>query len=100
MNISCRSSIELLELIEKLSRLAQSEKLLTAKNEKRERQYLWAWQSMASFAVEPNISQVFQGKGEIIIYDVEIYSGIQSEEYQLIHETALEITTEETGEKQ
>ena len=93
VNISCKSSLELLELIEKFSRLSQLKKLLTAKNEKRERQYIWAWHSMAGFAVEPNISQVFQGRGEIVIYDVEIYSDIQ-EVWPLIRKVSFEFEHE------
>ena len=27
--------------------------------------------------IDPNISQVYQGKGELIIYDVEVYSNVR-----------------------
>ena len=45
---------------------------------------------MAGFAIYPNISQVFQGRGEIVIYDVEIYSDIQ-EAWPLIQKVSIEI---------
>lgn len=77
VSLACKSNLDLLELIEKFSRLNQAHITLTAKNDDRERVYTWNWNLMASSEVFPNISQVFQGKGEIIVYDVEIYSNIQ-----------------------
>ena len=90
VNISCKSSLELINLLEELSRLNQKKYLITAKNDLRERQYIWRWTSFASFDTNPNISQVFQGRGEIIIYDVEIYSGIQ-EVWPLIKQVNVDI---------
>ena len=90
ISISCKSNLELIELIEKLSRLNQKNKLITAKNKSRERQYTWEWHNMAGFATDPNISQVFQARGEIVIYDVEVYSGIQ-EVWPLIRKIKIDI---------
>ena len=77
VNISCNSSLELVTLFEKLSRLNQSHPLLTAKNDDRERQYLWRWETPPHISTTPNISQVSQGQAGIIIFDVEVYSNIQ-----------------------
>lgn len=98
VNISCKSVFELLDFIEKFSRLNQSDYLLTVQcdedryenGERANRQYVWRWRSMMSSAVSPNISQVYQGRGEIIIYDVEVYSNI-TEERQLISKVEIEI---------
>ena len=90
VSVACESNLGLLELIEKFSRLNQSHITLTAKNADRERVYTWAWNLMASSDVFPNVSQVFQCKGEIIVYDVEIYSNIR-EEYSLITEINTEV---------
>lgn len=77
VNISCSSNLELLEMIEAFSRLNQSNRIIQAKNDKRERYYSWSWRVMACSDISPNISQVYQGKGVIIVYDVEVYSNIR-----------------------
>ena len=77
VNISCNSSLELVTLFEKLSRLNQAHPLLTAKNDLRERQYLWRWETPPHISTTPNISQVSQGRAGIIVFDVEFYSNIQ-----------------------
>jgi len=97
VNISCESSLAMLEFIENFSRLAQRKRLLTAVNELRERQYLWAWRTLPGLDVTPNISQVFQGRGEIVIYDVEIYNGIQ-ETWPLIKKINVEFNNQDTIE--
>ncbi len=74
---SCKSTLALMELMEKCSRLAQSFKLLKAENEKRAREYLWAWRKFPSVYNVPNISAVCEGRGELVVYDVEVYSNIQ-----------------------
>ena len=95
VSLACESNLDLLELIEKFSRLNQSDITITAKNEDRgERVYSWSWNLMASSDVFPNISQVFQGKGEIIVYDVEIYSDIANE-VPLISDIELEVNLNE-----
>lgn len=74
---SCKSTLALVELMEKCSRLSQSHKLLRAEGEERTREYLWAWQRPPSVYHVPNISEVCEGRGDLIVYDVEVYSGIQ-----------------------
>ena len=95
VSLACESNLELFELIEKFSRLNQSRITISAKNEDRgERIYTWGWNLMASSDVVPNVSQVFQGKGEIIVYDVEIYSNIINE-VPLISEVQPEVNLSE-----
>ena len=97
VNISCESSLSMLEFIENFSRLSQQKKLLKAVNDLREREYLWTWRTLPGLDVKPNISQVFQGRGEIVIYDVEIYSGIQ-ETWPLIKKINVEFNNQDTIE--
>ena len=73
VNVTCESNLELLELITKFSQLSQSNPLLMTSKGK----YLWAMSRPLGSAVSPNISQVYQGSGELIIYDVAIYSDIR-----------------------
>ena len=90
VNISCEDYWELLGLFERLSRINQSCPLLTAKRSEFERQYLWRWEKSPSVSTIPNISQVHQGKAGIIVYDVEVYSGIY-DELRLIEKINAEI---------
>ena len=90
VNISCESNLALVSLIEKLSRLNQGYYLLTAKNEQREHQYLWRWETPPQVSTTPNISQVVQGRAGIIVYDVEVYSEIR-EVWPLIERVSVEI---------
>ena len=91
---SCKSTLELVDLMERCSRLAQSAKLLKAEpeawEEGRTREYLWAWQRPPSVYNVPNISEVCEGRGDLIVYDVEVYSGIQ-ETVPLIRSFELEV---------
>lgn len=90
VNVSCESNLELLSMIEEFSRLNQSNRLIQAVNEERARNYTWDWRVMAGSDVSPNISQVYQGKGTITVYDVEIYSNIR-EYWPLIRKISTEI---------
>ena len=90
VNISCESNLALVSLMEKLSRINQGYSLLTAKNEQRERQYLWRWETPPQVSTTPNISQVAQGRAGIIVYDVEVYSEIR-EVWPLIEKVSIEI---------
>ena len=92
VNISCEDYWELLGLFETLSRINQSCPLITAKRDERERQYLWRWETPPAVSTIPNISQVHQGRAGIIVYDVEVYSGIY-DELQLIEKINTEIYT-------
>ena len=77
VNISCNSNLELLDMIAAFSKLNQAEKLITSIRDERERSYLWYWRVMAGADINPNVSQVYQGRGSITIFDVEIYSDIR-----------------------
>ena len=90
VNISCKSNLELISLIEKLSRLNQGYYLLTAENELRKRQYIWQWETPPQVSTTPNISQVAQGRAGIIVYDVEVYSEIR-EVWPLIEKVSVQI---------
>ena len=90
VNISCESSLALVKLIEKCSRINQGYSLLTATNEKRERRYLWRWETPPQVSITPNISQVAQGRAGIIVYDVEVYSDIR-EVWPLIQKVSMKI---------
>ena len=90
VNLTCTSNLELIRLMEKCSRLNQACPLLTAVNDERERQYLWRWEKFPDTVTAPNISQVYQGRGELIVYDVEIYSGIR-EVWPLIEKIQIEV---------
>jgi len=97
VNISFDNSLSMLEFIEKFSILAQKNRLIKAVNDLRERQYIWAWRTLPGLDTKPNISQVFQGRGEIVIYDVEVYSGIQ-EVLPLIKKVNVEFNNQDTIE--
>ena len=90
VNISCESSLALVKLIEKCSQVNQGYSLLTAANNERKRQYLWRWETPLQVSTIPNISQVAQGRAEIIVYDVEVYSEIR-EVWPLIEKVSVEI---------
>ncbi len=91
VNFTCESNIELLEMIADFINLSRNIPLIKAENE-RKREYTWNWRNMPSNAVSPNVSQVYQGNGEIIIYDVEIYNDLaQNEIYSLIEEVSIKI---------
>jgi len=76
VNVSCQGNIKLIEILENFSRVNQKYPLLNAVNDDRERYYSWSWNALLS-AIDPNISQVYQGRGELIIYDVEVYNNIR-----------------------
>ena len=90
VNMTCAGSLELIGLMEKCSRVNQACPLLTAHNDERERQYLWRWEKFPDAVTAPNISQVYQGRGGLIVYDVEIYSGIR-EVWPLIEKIQIEV---------
>ena len=90
VDITCSSSLELIGLMEKCSRLNQAYPLLNAQEDGRERQYLWRWEKFPDAVTAPNISQVYQGRGGLIVYDVEICSGIR-EVWSLIEKIEIEV---------
>lgn len=79
VNLSCESMMALLELEKAFHHTVTAYPLLTAKTDMRTRQYIWTMPVMIGAAVSPNISQVFQGTGDITVHDVELYSDIMYE---------------------
>lgn len=77
VNLAAGSVPELLGLLAGCARLPQSVPLLTAKTAERERRYSWGWITPPSYSGAPNISEVAEGRGALVIHDVEIYSGIR-----------------------
>jgi hypothetical protein len=75
---SAKSSIDLLEAMERCSRLPQQKPLICAESETRTRKYSWRWGSFPSASPNPNVSEVAEGRGEVIVSDVEVYSDIQT----------------------
>jgi hypothetical protein len=62
----------------RLSRLAQRTPLITAEQEStgRVRQYSWDWSAFPGNSGRPNFSGVYEAAGRMIVWDVEIYSGV------------------------
>jgi len=75
--LSCRSTLELVEMMERCSRLVQASPLLTAEGGGRVRRYVWAWRTPPGVRDAPDISQVAEGRGELAVFDVEAYSGLR-----------------------
>lgn len=71
---------ELADRLEMLSRLVQTTPLIRVTQEVtgRERNYTWDWREFPSITSTPNISGVYEANGELIVYDVEVYSGVQT----------------------
>ena len=90
VSMSCESNLDLIAMFKKCIILSQSFPLITANNSERERRYLWAWNIPPYASMTPNISQVYHGRGEIIVYDVEVYSNIK-ETWPLIEQVRVEI---------
>jgi hypothetical protein len=69
---------ELMDRLESLSRLAQSEPLLTVEQDAtgRVRQYSWEWGTFPGNSGRPNTSGVYEAVGQLIVRDIEIYSGV------------------------
>lgn len=90
VSMSCLSNLDLLGLFKKCVMLNQGYSLLSANNEGRERKYLWSWNIAPYVSANPNISQECNGRGEVILYDVEVYSDIR-EVWPLIEQVSVEI---------
>ena len=74
---SAESNIDLLGVIEGCSKLPQRVPLLRAEGAERIREYSWRWSTFPSVSNAPNISEVCEGRGELIVDDVEVYSDIR-----------------------
>ena len=77
VTISAATMRDLYDTLEKLSRVAQTQPLLTATQGEtgRERQYYWEWAQFPSNSAIPNASGVYEAEGELIIHAVEVYAG-------------------------
>jgi hypothetical protein len=73
---TAESNIDLLSVIESCSRLPQRVPLLRAEAAERIREYSWRWSTFPSVSNAPNVSEVCEGRGELIVDDVEVYSDI------------------------
>ncbi len=77
VSFSCETMTDLLVLTESFLRLAQGCRLLQAVGAERTREYSWGWRVPPGANVEPNISEIFEGRGELIAHDVEVYGDIR-----------------------
>ncbi len=94
---SCKSSLELVKLMEECSRLVQAYPVIEAIDEEddtRRQFYKWSWRSLPSVYNVPNLSEVCEGRGDLIIHDVEVYSELYREE-KLIQKFNLSTEIEE-----
>ena len=97
VNVSCNGNLELIEIFEEFSRINQKCPLIKAVGNDREREYSWYWNALPGSAVDPNISQVYQGRGSLTVYDVEVYSNIR-EIWPLIEKVMAEFEINGAGE--
>ncbi|MDR1977930.1 MAG: hypothetical protein LBQ42_04275 [Synergistaceae bacterium] len=74
---SCTAIMDLLRIMENCSRLPQRHPLLQAVGEERRREYSWAWKTFPAVQAAPNVSEVAEGRGELTIFDVEVYSDLR-----------------------
>ena len=94
---SCKSSLELVKLMEECSRLVQAYPVIEAIDEEddtRRQLYKWSWRNLPSVYNVPNLSEVCEGRGDLIIHDVEVYSKLYREE-KLIQKFNLSTEIEE-----
>lgn len=91
--IACNSALELVKLMEECSRLSQRARVIEAVSEERKRIYSWSWRNLPSMYNVPDISEVCEGRGELVIHDVEAYSNIR-ETIPLIREFILDARSE------
>ena len=74
---SCEAAMDLLRIMESCSRLPQRAPLLKAVAEERTREYSWEWRVFPAVQTVPNVSEVVEGRGELTVYDVEVYSDLR-----------------------
>ena len=74
---SCAASMDLLKFLEACSRLPQQYPVIKAEGEERTREYSWSWKTFPSAYPAPNVSEVIEGRGELMVYDVEVYSDMR-----------------------
>ncbi|MDR2523407.1 MAG: hypothetical protein LBC93_06890 [Synergistaceae bacterium] len=89
--VAAKTFRELADRLEGLSRLAQSAPLLTVEQQDagRVRQYGWDWRTFPGNTGGPNSSGVYEAVGVLVVWDVEVYSGV-TQTGSLI--TSIEIT--------
>ena len=76
--LSAKGNIDLIQIMEKCSRLPQQFPLLNAETEERVREYSWRWSAFPSIISTPNLSELVERRGELVISDVEVYSDIRT----------------------
>ena len=95
---SCESSIDFLKLVWNCSVLSQQYPLLQAVGEERTREYSWEWRVPPALQTVPNVSQIVEGRGEITVYDVEVYGNLR-ESVPLIRVVEIDIETPKGADK-
>lgn len=91
---------DILDRTERLSRLAQESPLLkvTQEGTGRVREYLWDWTELPSNSTTPNFSGIYEAQGTLVVYDVEIYSGV-TRDGTLIKNIEMEFTAGDGNSK-
>ena len=86
---------DLLDRTERLSRLWHESPVLSVTQTEtgRVREYQWDWTALPSNTTAPNFSGVYEAQGTLVVYDVEIYSGV-TREGVLIKTIDMEFTAE------
>jgi hypothetical protein len=97
--VAARTFRELADRLEELSRLAQSAPLLTVEQQDtgRVRQYGWAWRTFPGNTGGSNVSGVYEAVGALVIWDVEVYSGV-TRTGSLITSVEMTVAPEPMGE--
>lgn len=95
VSLSAENALDLLNLLERCSQLAQNSPVLTVTQEdtEREREFSWEWERFPSGSGEPNVSEIYEATGSLKIRDVEVHSGM-TEEGKLITEIITDIEAE------
>lgn len=95
ISLSAENALDLLNLLEKCSRLAHNFPVLTVTQEttQREREFSWEWETFPNGSGAPNASEIYEAFGSLRVRDVEVYSGVV-ETGTLITDIITEITPE------
>jgi hypothetical protein len=95
---SCTAVADILRIMESCSRLPQKHPLLRAADGERVREYSWAWRTFPAVQSFPNVSEVVEGRGELTVYDVEVYGDIR-ETVPLIRIVEIDMETPQGADK-
>ena len=96
VTLSCETIADLLNLIERFSVFPQSYPLIRAVGENRTRGYSWGWRSPPTVRGALNASEIAEGTGDLLVFDVEVYGDLR-ELSPLIRVIEIETDTQ-TGE--